>query len=225
MPKAGPKLFSGAIKQIMNMDPQMAKSLLEVNDAFHRWLSKSPLVMKMVTAVHNYQLKIEDLEAIRTYQTLVIEQRQNPGAFQAAGKTLPEYPKAVYMLQMTEDDMQLIAGLPDARWKDSVIAVAKDPSKHVASFAVTQTLKNVGDVSMRFVLEFILDDINLYGGTGSIAVMLGYADSTLEMVGLSRDSYLRAFLHAYTNDLFNPYFQQKMGGPAGLLRLPAVSRR
>lgn len=210
MPKSGPKLFSGAVNQIMNMDLQMGKSLLEVNDAFHRWLSKSPLVMKMVTAVHRYQLTVVDIEAVRTYQQLVIEQRANPGAFKAANKVIPEYPKAANLLQLTEEDMGRIAELPKNRWEDSVVAIARDPSKHVASFAVTQTLKNVGDISTRFILEFILDDINLYGGTGSIAVILGYADWILEMFGLDRDDFLRALLHGYMNDLLTPYFQQKI---------------
>ena len=208
MPKSSPKIMAGAIKQIMSVDLKLAHSLLNENEPFHRWLGTDPLPKKMVTAVHNYQLKVEDIEAVRVYQKVVDDMRSNPTAFKAAKKTIPKYPKASHMLQITEKDMQRLADLPESQWQKSIIAIASDSRKKSAAFALSQSLKNSVDVSTRFILEFILDDINLYGGTGTIAVLLGYADSTLEWMGIDRDSFIRAALLAYTNDLFNPRFQQ-----------------
>ena len=208
MPKAGPEMFSGTTNQIMNMNLQMAQSLLDINEAFHRWILTDKLPQKMVVAVHNLQLRVEDIEAVRTYQRLYEEKLKDPAAFKAAEKVIPQYPKAAHLLQLTEEDMHRLAELPERQWQRSVIDIANDPGKKSAKFAVSQTLRNSVDVTTRFILEFILDDVNLYGGTGTIAVLLGYADSTLRWLGIDRESFIRAALHAYSNNLFNPRFQK-----------------
>lgn len=195
LPDATPEMFAGATQQLINYTEELSDALLKMNTAFQKFFSSNPLVQKMVGAVHTYQISLEELETLRSY---------------TPGKPLP---KAANYLGMSKAEVALFTDrgvIPDEIWDPVVKHLAKNPDQFNKYYAVKQTGLNAINMGYRFLTEFILDDFNLYGGTGVMSLLTGYGDRFLELMGYSREDVARETVRLIQKRWSDPEFQKGM---------------
>ena len=193
MPDVSPEAYEGALSQRAIVNKKLGTAILANNEAFRKLVSNDPKVQGLVSAVHNYQLTVPELDEIRQW---------------TPAKPIP---KAAHYVGMNGQQLLHYSDpelFSDDLWKNVVMKWANDPQLFSSSFAFTQTGKNALDVSGRILSEWILDDLTLYGGTGTIAVMLGHADALLENMGYTRENVAKAALDAIHKGLLSTQTQQ-----------------
>ena len=206
MPVLEEDLLKSSVKQLRAMSTQQAEIFLRSHDAFKKWIRHSEQVNKMVSLVRSHQLSVADLEEIR-----------NTGI---------RSPRAATMLAMSADDVVRFRDktlMPDDVWNDIIEAV-KSPAPYSAGFVTYRTSINIASALYAFIWEFFIDDMTRFGGTGSIAILLGAADKQLEEVGIPKEMVMRTMLIYLEEYITSPDGQKLMAKVSPLFGIYQVNR-
>ena len=199
-------MLKPAVKQMRHQSAEQAKQFLNSNTAFKHFMHRSELVKKMVTLVRNYHLTVEALEEIRDSNI--------------------KNPNAAKLLALTDDEVALLRSresMPNDVWA-SMMEALKDSGSLGFKATAWYTSKNITHALYAFIWEFFIDDMTRYGGTGSIAITLGAANSWLEQLGIPKEMMVRAMMTYLEEYITSPEGQKHMAMLSPLLGAYQVNR-